>query len=338
MTGRRTVSVVVPVYNSAQTLPELLDRLQPVLEESASLYEVVLVNDGSADQSGRVMRDLARTRPWVQTIELMRNYGQHNALLCGIRSARYDVIVTIDDDLQHPPEELPRLIAALDAEDGYDLVYGTAQNLRHSGLRNALSRLTKDLLARNIGLGAIRDVSAFRAFRAYLRPAFADVRGPDVILDVLLGWGTTRITAVPVGHQPRKLGKSNYTVRRLIRHGMMMLTGYSTAPLRFASLLGFAFTMFGFLTLVYVVVRVLLVRSVPGFPFLASMISLFSGVQLFVLGIIGEYLARMFNRNIDKPTYVVRSCIGAEKVPDRTDTLLGIPTTDSSVPRSLEPV
>ena len=150
MCCRSSLSVVIPVFNSARTLPELLDRLCRALEVLSSEYEVVLVNDGSSDSSGAVMHSLAASRPWVHVIELMRNYGQHNALLCGIRAARNDVIVTMDDDLQHPPEELPNLIAALDDEAGYDLVYGVPRSLPHSRWRNFLSRRTKVVLARSI--------------------------------------------------------------------------------------------------------------------------------------------------------------------------------------------
>ena len=134
------------------------------------------------------------------------------------------------------------------------------------------------------------------------------------MIDVLLSWGTARVCTVPVDHHPRTAGKSNYTLRRLINHGMLMLTGYSTAPLRFASLVGFTFTLFGLTILAYVVLRYLLSGSIPGFPFLASIISIFSGAQLFVLGIMGEYLARMFNRSVDRPTYVIKSHFEAGRI------------------------
>jgi undecaprenyl-phosphate 4-deoxy-4-formamido-L-arabinose transferase len=155
-----------------------------------------------------------------------------------------------------------------------------------------------------------RNVSAFRAFRTQLRDAFASYQNPFVSLDVLLTWGTTRFTAIPVRHDPRRIGSSNYTFRKLATHALSMVTGFSTLPLQLASLIGFAFTLIGLAILIYVVGRYLIQGgSVPGFPFLASIIAIFSGAQLFALGIIGEYLARMHLRLMERPAYTVRDRI-----------------------------
>lgn len=145
-----------------------------------------------------------------------------------------------------------------------------------------------------------------------MRAGFVDFHSPFVSLDVLLTWGTDRFTAIPVQHNPRRTGSSNYTFRKLVRHALNMVTGFSVLPLQLASLMGFAFALFGVLVLVYVIGRYLIQGgSVPGFPFLASTIAIFSGVQLFALGIIGEYLARMHFRLQDKPPYVVGEVTGA---------------------------
>jgi undecaprenyl-phosphate 4-deoxy-4-formamido-L-arabinose transferase len=301
----RSLSVVVPVFNSATILPRLVERLEPVLRANATAFEVLLVNDGSRDQSWQVVAELCRTRPWVRGIELMRNYGQHNALLCGIRAARYATVVTIDDDLQHPPEAIPLLLAEL--ERGHDVVYGAPRKERHGLLRDLASQVTKVALAQAMGAPIARRVSAFRAFRTPLRDAFAGYDGYYVSIDVLLTWGTTRFTAIPVEHAPRQDGVSNYTVRKLVTHAMNMMTGFSTFPLQIASLVGFGFTLFGLAVLAYVIGRyVLQGSSVPGFPFLASVIAIFSGAQLFALGIIGEYLARVHFRTMNRPPYAVR--------------------------------
>jgi glycosyltransferase involved in cell wall biosynthesis len=301
-----TVSVVVPVYNGRLALPELVSRLAPVLERSASRYEAVLVNDGSRDGSWEVIVELGRRHDWVRGIDLLRNYGQHNALLCGIRAAKHDVIVTMDDDLQHPPEKIPNLLDGL--ASGYDVVYGTPQEEQHDFWRNLASRVTKLGLQAAMGAETARKVSAWRAFRTPLREAFRDYRSPFLSVDVLLTWGTTRFTSVMVPHEPRRLGASNYTFRKLVTHALNMMTGFSVLPLQLASLTGFFFTLFGLGVLVYVVGRYILERgSVPGFPFLASVIAIFSGAQLFALGIIGEYLARMHFRMMERPTYTVRT-------------------------------
>lgn len=299
-----SISVVVPVYNSEQTLPALIERIVPVLKRCAKEFEILLVNDGSRDASGTVSAGLAKENPCVRAISLMRNYGQHNALLAGVRTAKYPVIVTIDDDLQNPPEEIPKLLAKL--TEGSDVAYGVPQNEQHGLLRDLASQITKFTLQNAMGAETARNISAFRAFRTQLRDAFCDYRGSFVSIDVLLTWGTTRFSGVLVQHSPRAAGVSNYTVRKLMIHALNMMTGFSSLPLQIASMVGFAFTIVGFLILMFVLVRYFVESSVPGFPFLASIIAVFSGAQLFALGIIGEYLARVHFRVMDKPAYTVR--------------------------------
>jgi glycosyltransferase involved in cell wall biosynthesis len=299
------LSLVVPVYRSEAILPELVKRLESALSQIASDYELVLVNDCSPDRSWDVICQLADRRPWIHPINLMRNYGQHNALLCGIRAAQYDVIVTLDDDLQHPPEEIPKLLAKLG--QGFDVVYGTPEHEEHGVLRDLASLATKMALQNVMGAAIARQVSAFRTFRAEVASAFSHYEGSFVSIDVLLTWGTNRFAAVPVIHEPRKQGASGYTFRKLITHAMNMMTGFTTLPLQIASLVGFVFTFFGFCVLAYVLGRYFTHGDpVPGFPFLASIVAVFSGAQLFALGIIGEYLARMHLRSLQKPPYVVR--------------------------------
>jgi undecaprenyl-phosphate 4-deoxy-4-formamido-L-arabinose transferase len=301
-----SISVVVPVYNSEGTLDELVARLDVVLSRSVSAWEIVLVNDCSKDQSWQKIQALAGSNSRVRGINLMRNYGQHNTLLCGIRASIMDLIVTIDDDLQNPPEEIPRLLFALD--EGYDVVYGSPKRQQHGLWRDLASEVTKLALKSAMGVDIARQVSAFRIFRRQVSDAFKDYRSPYVSVDVLLTWGSTRFSAIHVRHEPRTIGRSNYTFRKLVTHALNMLTGFSTMPLQFASLMGFVFTLFGLGVLVYVVGRYLIEGgSVAGFPFLASVIAIFSGAQLFALGIIGEYLARMHLRTMERPTYVVRS-------------------------------
>lgn len=304
-----TVTVVIPVYGSEAVLPTLIDRLGPVLRACAVEFEVLLVNDGSRDGSWHVIEQLAARFSWIRGICLMRNYGQHNALLAGIRAARFETIVTMDDDLQHPPEELPKLLERLN--DGYDVVYGTPNREQHGWLRDIASVVTKVALKSAMGAETARFVSAWRVFRTHLRDAFANYHSPFVSIDVLLTWGTTRFTFVRVRHDERTVGKSNYTFTKLLRHALNMMTGFSVLPLQLASVVGFGFTLFGLGVLVYVVGKYLLHgTTVAGFPFLASIIALFSGAQLFSLGIIGEYLARIHFRTMDKPSYSIGTRVG----------------------------
>jgi len=297
-------SVVIPVYNGQATLPELVERLDKVLSRLSDTYEVILVNDDSPDQSWEMISALSKKNSHVRGIDLMRNYGQHNATLCGVRLARYEIVVTMDDDLQHPPEQLPLLLEKL--AEGYDVVYGVPKKLPHSWWRNLGSSLTKLIIASAIGNKKMRYVSAFRAFRTDLRQAFGGFDSPDVMIDVLLSWGTTRLASVQVEEQPRSIGKSNYTFGRLLRMSLMYLTNFSTKPLRFSNIVGFLFTLIGFFGFIYVIAIYFVVGSVPGFPFLASAIMVFSGVQLFALGIIGEYLARIFERTAGRKPYTIK--------------------------------
>jgi undecaprenyl-phosphate 4-deoxy-4-formamido-L-arabinose transferase len=312
-----TLSVVVPVYNSESTLDQLLAQLDQVLSRLVPEFEVILVNDGSRDRSWEAICRLSAQYPWLRGINLMRNYGQHNALLCGIRAAKNEVIVTMDDDLQHPPVEIPRLVARL--LEGYDVVYGLPKKLPHTWWRNLFSVFTKRALAYVMGVPSVRDLSAFRAFRASLRRAFDGFQNPNVIIDVLLSWSTSRFSTVKVDEAPRQAGHSNYNFFKLVQYALVILTAYSTAPLRFASTVGFLFTFFGMAVFIYVLVIYFVVGSIPGFPFLASLISLFGGIQLFALGIFGEYLARIFDRSIDRPAYMIAESIqevGVSTSPD----------------------
>ena len=299
------ISVVVPVFNSEDSLRELARRLVATLENTTAGFEVILVNDGSRDHSWEVLGEISRADPRFRAIDLMRNYGQHNALLCGIRAARHDTVVTIDDDLQNPPEEIGKLLLKLD--EGYEVVYGTPLTETHGFWRNLASRVTKVALQSTMGVETAGKVSAFRAFRTDVRGAFNSYRSPFVSIDVLLTWGASRFTSVVVQHEPRRVGASNYTLRKLVTHALNMMTGFSVLPLQLASMAGFSFTLFGIGVLVYVVARYLLQgTSVQGFPFLASAIAIFSGAQLFALGMIGEYLARMHFRMMERPPYAVR--------------------------------
>jgi glycosyltransferase involved in cell wall biosynthesis len=303
---QRTLSVVVPVYNGATTLTELVDRLMAVLDHAVGAFEIVLVDDGSIDGSRAVLARLAERNARVRSLVLSRNFGQHNALLCGIRAARHELIVTLDDDLQNPPEDIPRLLNAL--SDEVDVVYGTPRDRSHDGWRWVVSAVIRLALANVMGATTARWVSPFRLFRTPVREAFASYASSFVSIDVLLSWGTKRFASVPVSHHSRRAGRSNYRVGTLLAVAINMITGFSTLPLQLASIVGFLGVLLGGALFGLVIGRFILHGSpVPGFPFLASIVIVFSGTQLFALGIIGEYLARMHFRTMGRPPYVVRS-------------------------------
>ena len=301
-----SLSIVVPVYRGETLIEPLVERLRKSLPEISEQYEVILVNDGSPDGSWATIERLAEKYAWLRGINLMRNYSQQNATLCGIRAASYEITVTMDQDLQHQPEDISILLAELDK--GYDVVYGVPKKLPNGFIRNLLTMNMKQVLANVVGVPSLKYISAFCAFRTQLRTAFENFQSSSVIIDLLLSWGTTRFTSVPVNIE--EAGISNYNFRSLLRYTLLILMSFSNKPLRLASWIGFVMTMFGIGVFIYVLLTYFVVGSLPGFPFLASIIALFSGAQLFALGIFGEYLALMFDRSMDHPPYVINQSVG----------------------------
>jgi glycosyltransferase involved in cell wall biosynthesis len=295
------VSIVVPTYKSPTTLTELVERTELL---GLSAFEIIIVDDGNNDATWEQIGLLSQTKKSVVGLRLGRNFGQHSALLAGVRKAKYSQIVTIDDDLQNPPEEIPNLLAKL--VNGVDVVYGVSTQVRQNVWRRFTSRTAKAIFAKVLGFESAISISSFRAFRTQLREGFAGELGPHVSLDALLTWSTSRFSTLEVEHHARRVGKSNYSFTKLVRFMLDTATSYSTRPLRLATTIGFITTLFGLLLLVWVVGNAIFVGdSVPGFPFLAASIAVFSGVQLVVLGILGEYLGKIHFRAMNKPTFSV---------------------------------
>ncbi|GAA3444122.1 glycosyltransferase family 2 protein [Planomonospora venezuelensis] len=311
-----SVSVVIPCYRSEITLPPLVSRLVSVLCDLAVRHEVILVVDGSPDRTWDVAESLARQFDAVRAIRLSRNYGQHNALVAGIREARFDVVVTMDDDLQHPPEQIPLLLAALEG-DRLDLVYGVPHSEEHGFLRSLASRSVKTGMSRALGIRNAQKIGAFRAFRTCLRDGFESLSGPHASVDVALSWGTTQIGSVGVHMNDREFGESNYNLRMLVRHAANLLLGYSTAPLRVASYLGFLTGIIGLFLGGVVLWRFASGdTTVAGFTTITSMVAIFSSAQLISIGVLGEYIGRIHGGGLGRPTYVVRERVGLSAARD----------------------
>jgi len=290
------LSVVVPVFNSESTLT--------ILVESALkldfVGELILVDDGSSDGSWGQLQLLVQRHSGVVAIKLSRNFGQHNALLAGIRHAKHEVIATLDDDLQNPPEELPKLINAL-TED-VDVVYGLPIKKSESIARRIPSFLMKKSYGILLGVPSAPMISPFRVFRSSLREGFSsNGLGPNVSIDSLLSWSTTRFSSVRIEHRPRQIGKSNYSVAKLVRLALDTLTTYTTKPLRIASLVG---AMIGLTTLV----NHLLFRISPTNFQSPNVIPPILAI-LLIISTLSEYVARIHNRVMGKPSYVVASII-----------------------------
>ncbi|WP_431843518.1 glycosyltransferase [Calidifontibacter indicus] len=300
------ISVVIPCYRSRATIRELVERLVEQLPTLATEFEVILVVDGSPDDTYAIAHQLETEHPGVvHAVLLRRNFGQHNALLAGLSRAAYPITVTMDDDLQHRPDQLATLLAPLD-DQFVDLVYGVAVEEEHGFARSFASRTVKAGLAM-AGVPNARNVSAFRAFRTELREGFADVSDPFASLDVLVSWTTTSIVAVPVAMDERAEGRSGYTFKALVRHALNMITGYGTLPLRLVTWLGWTTSVLGCVLLVVVIAQYLFGRiAVAGFTTLVSLLAILSGVIMLSLGILGEYIGRLHFRSMNRPMFVVK--------------------------------
>lgn len=310
--GDARISVVIPVYNGAATIVELVWRLEKSLRGICKDFEVIMVNDGSQDGSWEQIKKLCKQHEWLTGIDLMKNVGQHNALLCGIRSASYDYIVTMDDDLQHPPEEIGKMLAKI--REGYDLVYGIDEGVNHSVIRSIASRILKFSLSVALNEPSLEKMSAFRIFRTRLRESFESYSGEAVCIDALLSWGSKNRCHVPVRIYPRLNGDSNYRMSTLVRQALNTFSVFQAFPLKFMSLVGLLFVALGMALLCFILTNYIIHGSVvPGFAFLGSIIVLFSGVQLLSLCVMGEYVARIHACVTNRPPYSINEIDSGQK-------------------------
>lgn len=301
------ISVVVPCYKSELTLPVLTEQLSSLdlsFGNEKITLELIYVVDGSPDQTLSVAQELSKIYPNLKVLGLSRNFGQHNALMAGIKNASGEIIVTIDDDLQHRPSEIPQLLRPI-IENQADLVYGVPWVEEHSVIRSFASRLIKKML-RGSGVSHAEYVGAFRAFKSRLAQGFVDVTDSHVNLDVLLSWTTTGVLPIKVHMDQRVYGQSSYDFLKLVKHSLNMITGYGVGPLKLATLIGFCAGFLGLTILVWEVVRYFLgYNTVEGFTTISGLVSLFAGTQLITIGIMGEYVGRLFFRSMGKPMYLI---------------------------------
>lgn len=308
------LSIVVPVYRGAATVGALVAELSKLQPEGG--IEIVLVNDGSPDNSGEVCRELARSATVPLTyIEHARNFGEHNAVMSGLRHARGAYVITMDDDLQNPPEEVIKLYdhARL---GGFDVVYTRYAVKEHEGWRNLGSRFANwvadQLMDKPKGLY----LSSFRCMSALAVSEVVKYRGPYPYVDGLLMQVTQRLDSIEVKHFARAEGRSNYTMRRLIRLWLNLATNFSVLPLRMAIFAGVAMGILGLIAAAWVIVEALLGETPSGWASLMTVTLLIAGVQFLILGVLGEYVGRAFMSANGKPQGVVREVIGpAERAP-----------------------
>lgn len=305
------LSVVVPVYRSQATLPELHRRLVAALESLGVSFEILLVEDCGGDGSWDVIQGLARADSRVKGIQLSRNFGQHAATICGFGHAEGEWIATLDDDLEQAPEKLPDLYRK--AQEGYDLVYGVYPQRNHKVWRNLTSELARWMF--NKAIPSLNYAyTSFRVIRGSLARELQRFDSPFPFVDGYLSWLTNRCASVEVPHGVRAHGSSNYTLKKLLIHTVNIFVTFSDLPLRLASWIGLSAFMMGMAWLAFILIRYFHGGiSVSGFASTMAAILLFGGVQLLVLGIFGEYLGRMNFKSSRKPLYIVGSyAIGCE--------------------------
>jgi glycosyltransferase involved in cell wall biosynthesis len=298
------LSVVIPVYNGAQSIGELVAALADLAVPGG--HEIVLVNDCSPDNSLEVCRDLlARTRVPMTLVNLSRNFGEHNAVITGLRHARGAHIITMDDDLQNPPGEVLRLLDYAQ-RSGKEIVYTRYGVKEHAHWRNLGSRFTNRvadwLLDKPKGLY----LSSFRCMSAFVAEQVARYDGPFPYIDGLILQVTQSVGSLEVEHLPRAHGRSNYNLRRLVRLWLNMFVNFSVMPLRLATVAGFALSLCGLAGTLWVVIEALVEKTPPGWASLSVAVLLLSGVQLTMLGIIGEYLGRLYLTANRKPQSVIK--------------------------------
>lgn len=308
-------SVVVPVYNSADTLPELIKRLSQVFSSINRSYEIITIDDGSKDSSWNELKKLQKqNHNNLTAIQLMRNFGQHNAIMCGFRAASGRFIITLDDDLQNPPEEIPKLIEKIEREE-LDLVYGYYKEKKHHLVRNLGSNLTQWFY--RAAFNRDNGVSAFRIIRRELIDCANNYNRNYTYLDGLFAWNSTRISEIQVQHDNRRVGESGYSARKLIVLATNLFTNFTLLPLQLVSLLGITMALFGFVAAIYYTyAKIVNDIAVPGFASVMIAIVCFSGIQLLSIGVIGEYLGRLHINSNQKPQYVVRTEHRANSISD----------------------
>jgi undecaprenyl-phosphate 4-deoxy-4-formamido-L-arabinose transferase len=309
------VSVVVPVYNEEANLPELLERLGRTLSALGRSYEIVLVNDGSRDRSLPLLREAAAGDSHLVVVDFNRNYGQHAAVFAGFEVCRGEVVVTLDADLQNPPEEIPKLVAKM--EEGFDVVGSIRVHRQDTLLRRVASKIVNRMTAVATGV-QLSDYGCM--LRAYSRPVVRMLAASSEVstfIPVLADLFAGRVTEIPVAHSERRHGESKYSLWKLFRLQFDLMTSFSVLPLRVTMGVGVVMAVASFLTaMVLIAGRLTFGRewAVSGIFTLFSLVFFFLGVQLFAIGLLGEYVGRIYQQVRDRPRYVIRQVIRGTEI------------------------
>jgi undecaprenyl-phosphate 4-deoxy-4-formamido-L-arabinose transferase len=301
---RPEISVVIPVFNEVATLADLHQRLARTLKDTGRPWEIIFVDDGSTDRSADVLRALHAQDPEVRVVRFNRNYGQHAAVFAGMEMARGDVVVTLDADLQNPPEEIPTLLRRLD--EGADVVGGARVNRHDPWFRRAASRAVNRATSAIVGVRMTDYGCMLRAYRRSVVDQIVACREISRFIPALANTFAASVAEVPVEHAPRRAGRSKYGLLRLLRLNMDLMTGFSLLPIQAVSLAGVLVAALGLAFALFLGFRRLLVGpEVEGVFTLFAILFFFVGLQILALGLIGEYVGRIYQEVRRRPRYVV---------------------------------
>ncbi len=306
------LSIIVPVYNEAENLESLYARLTATLDTYGKSYEIILTNDGSSDSSETILNNLHKKRPdIIRVIHFNGNFGQHMAIMAGFEQAHGDIAVTLDADLQNPPEEIPKLIAAI--EDGHDYVGSIRKNRQDTWFRRHASKLNNAIRAKITGIVMNDQGCMLRAYKRNVLDAMLASKESVIYIPALAYSYSSNPTEVEIEHSPRTAGKSKYNLYKLMRLNFDIMTGFSLAPLQIFTFIGMLFSLLSGLLVIYLLIRRLIIGpEVEGIFTLFAILYFLVSVVLMGLGIIGEYIGRINKEVKQRPPYVIRKIVQAD--------------------------
>lgn len=308
----RKVSIVIPVYNEEESLPALLSRTQAACRQLTQKYEIILIDDGSSDRSAEMLTEAAEVpENCVVAVLLNRNYGQHSAIMAGFSHISGDLVITLDADLQNPPEEIPRLVAK--AEEGYDVVGTVRANRRDSWFRKSASKLINMMIQRATGKSMGDYGCMLRAYRRHIIEAMLHCHERSTFIPILANTFARKTVEIPVQHSEREFGDSKYSLMKLINLMYDLITCLTTTPLRMLSVVGSAIALFGIVLAVFLILMRLIhgpVWAAEGVFTLFAVLFMFIGAQFVGMGLLGEYIGRIYNDVRARPRYFVQKVVG----------------------------
>jgi undecaprenyl-phosphate 4-deoxy-4-formamido-L-arabinose transferase len=304
------ISIVIPVYNEEPNIQSLFERLYPVMKEVAKPFEIIFTDDGSHDRSLGLLKGLATTYPEVRVVEFNGNFGQHMAILAAFEISRGIIVITLDADLQNPPEEIPKLVAEI--EKGHDVVGSIRQNRQDTFFRKTASLLVNIATRKMTGMKMTDYGCMLRAYHRNVVDNINRCQEASTFIPALAQSFATSPSEVEVAHAERVEGESKYSLYKLIRLNFDLMTGFSVVPLQLFALMGILTSLFAVAFAIFLLVRRFIVGAeVEGVFTLFAILFFFIGITIFGIGIVGEYVGRIYQEVRRRPRYVIRAVHGA---------------------------